>query len=160
MSIRDNVRNWLADHLAAIVIVLLALWAPPIIFTVLVDLKLVEGAGSGYPALRDPGLVLSVLQIALMTAAALMLILRRASAWPLLAGALAVWFAHAAWVIQGRLRLLGLHDLRSKETLITVTALAIASVVILEVRDRVTRSGGSIERTTDQQPAGLRRGTT
>ena len=43
-------QEWLADHVAAMVWILLALWTPPIAFTVLVDLKLMAAAGSGYVA--------------------------------------------------------------------------------------------------------------
>src|SRR4026209_444831 len=56
-------QEWLADHVAAMVWILLALWTPPIAFTVLVDLELMAGAGSGYLSLRDPGLLLSIMQI-------------------------------------------------------------------------------------------------
>ena len=59
-AMRKGARDWIADHLPAIVIVLLALWAPSIIFAVLVDLKIADGAGSGYPTLRDPSLLLGL----------------------------------------------------------------------------------------------------
>ena len=49
--------------------VLLALWAPPLLFAIAIDLGLIAAPGSGYPALTDPALVTSSLQIALMAAA-------------------------------------------------------------------------------------------
>lgn len=137
---RDHAREWLADHLAAIVIVLLALWAPPIVFAVLVNVKFVD-AGSGYPTLRDPALLLGLFQIALMAAALPLLSLRQARGWQVLAGAVGVWLAHAVWTIQGRLRLIGVRDLASRETVITIVALGIAAFVLLEVRSRYRRAG-------------------
>ena len=94
-------QQWLADHVAAMVWILLALWTPPIAFTVLVDLKLIAAAGSGYLSLRDPGLLLSIIQIVLMAAALPLLRGRHvARARPLLLAALGVWFAHSAWTLQ------------------------------------------------------------
>ncbi len=119
----------------------------------LVDLGLAGGAGSGYPTLRDPGLLLSVMQILLMTAALPLLYLRRRSiAFQLLCGSLGIWAAHAAWTIQGRLRLIGRSDLVSRETLITVLTLAVASYVLFEVRGRYTRAGALTARPTTSQP--------
>jgi hypothetical protein len=139
-AIRSEVRRWLADHLPPLVIVTLALWAPPVVFTVLVDLRMVDGVGSGYPSLRDPALLLSGLQVALMGAALPCLRYSQARGWQLLAGACGVWMAHAAWVLQARLRLLGLRDLVSKETLITMAAMTIAIVILHETRQRFSRA--------------------
>ncbi|MBY0493537.1 MAG: hypothetical protein K2Y23_04930 [Cyanobacteria bacterium] len=127
---------WVADHVAAMVWILLVLWAPPIVFTVLVDLKLANAAGSGYLSLRDPGLLLSIMQILLMAAALPMMRPHPGRARPLLLAALAVWFAHSAWTLQIRLRLIGRADLVSSETLVTFAALAAATGVVLAVRDR------------------------
>jgi len=155
MTFRDRARDWLADHLHALIWILLALWAPSIIFTVLVDLKLVGGAGSGYPTLRDPALLLSLMQITLMLAALPLIYRRRRSrAWQLLCGALGVWLMHGAWTILGRLRLLGRSDLASRETLMTLGALAAAAAVLFEVRDRFTRPA-TARPTTDQPPVVL-----
>jgi hypothetical protein len=155
------VRDWLAAHLHALVWILLSLWAPPLIFTVLVDLKLAGGAGSGYPSLRDPGLVLAILQLSLMAVALLSLSLRRYNrAWQLLCAALGVWWMEAAWTLQGRLRLIGRSDLRSRETLIMLAALAIASFVIFVVRDRLMSGALTPRLTTGQPPVGRRPGTT
>ena len=147
LAIRRRVRGWLADQLQALVWILLALWAPPIVFTILVDLKLAGGAGSGYPSLDDPALLLSILQNVEMTAALhAMRGRRRARAWQLLCGSLGVWAVFAAWTIQSRLRLIGRHDLWSRETLVTVGALAVAAYVLFEVRDR--ESGADAVTTT------------
>lgn len=157
VSIREVGREWLARELRAFVWILLALWAPPVIFTVMVDLNLVGSAGSGYPTLRDPGLLLSIMMLMLMTAALPMMRLRRARAWQLLCGSLGVWWTAAAWTIQGRVRLVGPGDLVSRETLVTLAALAVASCVVVEVRSRFTRAGALTPRpTTDQPPAALR----
>jgi hypothetical protein len=154
---RESAREWLAGELVAFVWILLALWAPPVIFTVLVDLKLVGSAGSGYLTLRDPGLLLSIMMLMLMTAALPIMRLRRARAWQLLCGSLGLWWAHAAWTIQGRLRLIGTSDLVSRETLVTFAALAVASCVVFEVRGRFVRARALTARpTTSQPPAALR----
>lgn len=161
VSMRESAREWLAGELGAFVWILLALWAPPVIFTVLVDVKLVGSAGSGYLPLRDPGLLLSIMMLMLMAAALPMMRLRRARAWQLLCGSLGLWWAHAAWTIQGRLRLIGTSDLVSRETLVTLAALAVASCVVFEVRGRFARAGALTKRpTTDQPPAALRPDTT
>lgn len=155
-------QEWLADHVAAMVWILLALWTPPIVFTVLVDLKLMAAAGSGYLSLRDPGLLLSIMQIVLMAAALPLLRGRHVPrARPLLLAALGVWFAHAAWTLQVRLRLTGRADLLSAETLVTFAALAAASGVMFAVRDRRRRADASIPiATTDPPPAGRQPGMT
>jgi hypothetical protein len=137
-------QEWLADHVAAMVWILLALWTPPIAFTVLVDLELMAAAGSGYLSLRDPGLLRHV-----------------ARARPLLLAALGVWFTHAAWTLQVRLRLIGRADLLSPETLVTFAALAAASGVMFAVRDRRRRADVPIPIvTTDPPPAGRQPGMT
>lgn len=155
-SRRARAREWLADHVPASVWIMFAVWAPPIVFTVLVDLKLVAGAGSGYPSLRDPALLLSVVQILLMAAALpLMHLRRRSRAWQLLCGALGIWALHAAWTILGRLRLVGRSDLVSRETLMTLAALAAAAYVLFEVRDRFTRTALTAKLTTSPPPVAL-----
>jgi hypothetical protein len=131
----SRAQEWLADHVAAMVWILLALWVPPLAFTVLVDLKLIAAAGSGYLSLRDPGLLLAIMQIVLMAAALPTMPRRPARARSLLLAALAVWFAHAVWTVQGRLRLIGRADLVSPETLVTFAALAAASAVMFVARD-------------------------
>jgi hypothetical protein len=155
-------QEWLADHVAAMVWILLALWTPPIAFTVLVDLELMAGAGSGYLSLRDPGLLLSIMQIVLMAAALPLLRGRHvARARPLLLAALGVWFAHSAWTLQVRLRLIGRADLVSPETLVTFAALAAASGVMFAVRDRRSRADASTPIATTNPPPAVRQpGTT
>jgi hypothetical protein len=148
---------WLADHVAAMVWILLALWTPPIVFTVLVDLKLMAGAGSGYLSLRDPGLLLSIMQIVLLAAALPLLRGRNvARARPLLLAALGVWFAHSAWTLQVRLRLIGRADLLSPETLVMFAALAAASGVMFALRDRRRMADTSTRIATTNPPPAVR----
>jgi len=154
-------QQWLSDHVAIMVWILLALWTPPIAFTVLVDLKLASAAGSGYLSLRDPGLLLSIMQIVLMTAALPLLRRHVARARTLLLAALGVWFVHAAWTLQLRLRLIGRADLLSPETMVTFAALAAASGVLFAVRDRRRKTDASTAiATTTPQPAVQRPGMT
>ncbi|HUQ87830.1 MAG TPA: hypothetical protein VM096_09735 [Vicinamibacterales bacterium] len=154
-------QEWVSDHVAAMVWILLLLWTPPIAFTVLVDLKLTAAAGSGYLSLRDPGLLLSIMQIMLMFAALPLMRRHAARARPLLLAALGVWFAHAAWTLQVRLRLIGRADLLSPETLVTFAALAAASGVMFAARDRRRRADASTAlATTIPQPAVQPPGTT
>ena len=141
----------------AFVWILLALWAPPVIFTVLVDLKLVgeprfrlsvvarsgpaaqhhaarpDGGGAADDAVAPRPRVAAVVRIAWRLVDA-----RRVDD-------------------SGRLRLIGASDLVSRETLVTLAALAVASYVVFEVRGRFTRAGALTPRpTTDQPPAALR----
>jgi hypothetical protein len=147
--------DWLADHLGALVWIVLALWTPPVAFSIMVDLHLAGGVGSGYPGLHDPGLLLDVMQIVLMASALPLLHRDRALAWRLLCGALGVWFLHDAWSIQAQLRLIGRHALLSHEMLLAA-APAVAALVLFAVRDHVKIAAPIARPTTDQQPAGLR----
>jgi hypothetical protein len=80
---------------------------------------------------------------------------RRSRAWQLLCGALGVWMVHGTWTILGRVRLSGRSDLASRETLITLAALGVASLMLFEVRDRYTRPAATALPTTDRQPVVL-----
>jgi hypothetical protein len=136
---RDAVSRWLATHTAALVWVLVALWAPPIVITVLIDVHLVRGASTGYPGLLDPGLLISIAQVVVMALALSSWRTSRLRAWHLLRAALGLWLLYTAWTLQWRLRLLGSSDLISKETLLTVTALAMATAVIVAIREPIRR---------------------
>jgi len=131
---------WLATHLSWFVWVLLAIWAPPLLFTIAIDLRLIAAPGSGYPALTDPALVTSSLQIALMAAALPGMRARKPHSWMLLAAALGAWCAYVVWMIQGRVRLAGLRTLWSPETLLSIGGLVAAAIVLLAVR-RVAPGG-------------------
>jgi hypothetical protein len=130
----DAVSVWLATHLSWFVWALLAIWAPPLLFTIAIDLGLIAAPGSGYPALTDPALLTSCLQIALMAAALPGLSARRPRSWMFLAAALGAWCAHASWLIQGRVRLTGVRTLLSPETLLSIAGIAAAASVLLAVR--------------------------
>lgn len=156
-SFGKSARDWLADHLEPLVWIALVLWSPPIIFTVLIDLGFAGGAGSGYLPLRDPGLLLAIMQIVGMAAAVTSLRLRRRLlAFELLCGSLGVWWMHAAWTVQGRLRLIGRSDLVSRETLLTLGALMLASAVLFMVRRCYTRPAAVIAHPTTDQPRAVR----
>lgn len=135
---RDSARTWLAEHLAAAHWMLLALWVPPIAFAIGVNLRLVGGAGSGYQTLRDPSLILGAAQVSLMAAALPGMVSRRPRSWWFACVAVAAWSAHVAWGILSRVRLSGVRELLSFETVTAVAGLALAALVVIEVRWRYT----------------------
>ncbi len=126
--------RWLAEHLSWLVCVLLAIWAPPLLFTIGVDLGLITAAQSGFPALTDVTLITSAMQIILMAAALPGLAARHPSSWRLLAGALAAWCAHNAGVMQSRIRLTGFGSLGSRESLLALGGMAAAAATLLVAR--------------------------
>lgn len=138
MSFYTSAREWLADHLAALVWVALALWTPPVVFTIGVDLSWWQPAGSGYLRLTDPSLMLAALQLTLMAAALPGTAARRQRSWQLLAAAWSAWCAHAVWSILVRVRLNGGAELPSWETLLVVTGPAIAAGILLTTRTAFT----------------------
>jgi hypothetical protein len=85
---------WLASHLSWIVWALIALWAPAVLYAIAIELRLIAAPGSGYPTLRDPALITSVLQLALMASAVAGLSEQRARSWRLLTAAYVMWIAH------------------------------------------------------------------
>jgi hypothetical protein len=134
--LREQARDWLVACVPALHWILLALWVPPLAFAIGVNLGWFESAGSGYPSLRDPSLILSTMQVVLMVAALAGLSHRLRRSWQLSTAALGVWTAHAAWNILLRLRLIGMRDLWSVETLMTLAGVSIAALVLVEVRPR------------------------
>lgn len=129
-----TVSSWLVTYLPWFNWVLLAMWAPSVLFTIAIDLDAIEAPASGYPPLTDPALVTSALQMALMAAALPGMRAQQPRSWMLLAAALGAWCAHAAWMIQGRVRLAGARTLRSPETLLAIGGIVAAAMVLLAVR--------------------------
>ena len=127
-------RRWLADHLAWAVCVLLALWAPPLAFAMGLDFGILTERSIPRSVFRDPSVITSAVQLALMAAAVPSVSRQRARGWRLLAAALAAWTAHVAWAVFSRARLAGAGDLISPETLVQVSALAVAAAVLMLVR--------------------------
>lgn len=126
--------RWLADHLSWLVCAWLALWAPPLLFTMGIDLGLITEAASGFAALTDVTVISSAVQLALMAASLRGLATRQPRAWRLLVGALAAWGAHTAWLMQSRVRLAGVRTLASPETLIALGGMTVAAAVLFSVR--------------------------
>ena len=145
--------RWLATHLSWLIWVLLALWVPPLLFTIAIDLGVIAAPASGYPALTDPALIASSLQIALMAAALPGLRAGAARSWMLLAAALGAWSAHAAWMIVGRVRLAGARTLTAPETLLSIGGLAAAAGVLIAVRRSFRRDLDGDERVALGGPA-------
>lgn len=131
---RVHAREWLADHLPAMHWMLLALWVPPVAFTIAVNLGWIAGAGTGYLRLGDPSLVLAAAQVVLMAAAMPGMSQRYSRSWWLASAALVAWVAHAAWNVQGRVRLSGGHELLAIETIMSLTGLLLMAGVLAEVR--------------------------
>ena len=126
--------HWLADHLSWLVCAWLALWAPPLLFTMGVDLGLITEAATGFPTLTDVTVITSAVQLTLMAASVRGLATRQPRAWRLLVGALAAWGAHTAWLMQSRFRLDGVTTLASPETLFALGGMTLAAVILFGVR--------------------------
>jgi hypothetical protein len=135
------VTGWLAGHLAWFTVALLAVWTPPVLFAIAVDVGWVTGPWTEYPALTDPALILSVVQLALMAASLAGLPSRRPWAWWLLAGALAAWGLHAAWALQGRLRLMGVSTLWAPDAVMMLGGIAVSAAFMVVVRPRFLAPG-------------------
>jgi len=126
--------RWLADHLSWFVCAWLALWAPPLLFTMGVDFGLITEAASGFPVFTDVTVITSAIQLTLMAASIRGLASRQPRAWRLLVGALAAWGAHTVWLMQVRLRLDGVRTLAAPETLLSLGGMTVAAVVLISVR--------------------------
>lgn len=126
--------HWLADHLSWLVCAWLALWAPPLLFTIGVDLGLITEAATGFPALTDVTVITSAVQLILMAASVRGLATRRPRAWRLLVGALAAWGAHTGWLMLSRFRLGGGTTLTSPETLLALGGMTLAAVTLYAAR--------------------------
>lgn len=131
--------TWLAAHLSWLIWILLILWAPPVLYTMAIDVGILPAPGSGFLTLTDPALITGALQIALMAAALPGLPARRARSWQLLTAALAVWLAHFAWSVASRARLDGLAALLAPETRWPFGGLIAGAVVLLGVRRHFSR---------------------
>ena len=153
-------REWLAKHLAALVWAAMVLWLPPVGFALGVDLAVLQPAGSGYPALTDPSLLLAALQLTLMAAALPGMTGRHQRSWQLLFAALLVWCAHAAWGILARVRLNGAGALLASETPWALIGPLVAAAVMLTVRPAFTSGRALFTRlpTRVRRPAGQQPG--
>lgn len=135
------VTGWLAGHLSWFIVALLATWMPPVLFAVAVNAGWATGPWTDYPALTDPALILSVVQLGLMAASLAGLPSRRPWAWRVLVGALAAWGLHAAWVLQWRLRLTGADTLGAPDAVAMLGGLAVAAAILVAVRPRFLAPG-------------------
>ena len=124
--------TWLAAHLPWLVWMLLVIWAPPVLYTLAIDLHWIEAPASGYPTLTDPALLASTLQIGLMLAALPGMAARRPRSWNLLAAAVLAWLAHFSWTTISRFRLDGARGLQTLDTLWPLAGV-IAAVTVLSV---------------------------
>jgi hypothetical protein len=132
---------WLASHLSWIVWALIALWAPAVLYAIAIELRLIAAPGSGYPTLRDPALITSVLQLALMASAVAGLSEQRARSWRLLTAAYVMWIAHFLYGAISRARLDGPRVLRAPETWWPLAGLIAAAIVLAGVRRYFQREG-------------------
>jgi hypothetical protein len=128
--------RWIAAHLSWFVCALLALWAPPLLFTMGVDLGVITEAQSGFPALTDVAVITTAIQLILMAAALPGLAARQPRSWQLLSGALAAWCAHAAWMTQARIRLVGFSSLGSRESLLAIGGITVAALALAVARSQ------------------------
>ena len=128
-----HAKEWTAQHLPWISIALLALWMPPILFRLAVDVGLV--AGTGYPALTDPSTVMSATELALMAAAVPHLFNRKATGWRLLLWSRFAVLSQTFWTILLYWRLTGfLPTMLDKPIVEAVVGLAISAYVLIRIR--------------------------
>jgi hypothetical protein len=156
---RLQAREWLADHLLALHWTLLILWVPPVAYTIAVNLRWVEGAGSGYLRLSDPSLLLAAVQLLLLAGALPGMSQRYSRSWWLAAAAVGVWMVHAAWNVFVRVRLSGSGELLAVETLSSLAALLVVAGIVADARYDFTR-GPIRDWSTVAQPAVRLPGTT
>lgn len=129
----NRAKEWTAQHLPWMAIALLALWLPPILFRLAVDVGLV--AGRGYPALTDPNTVLSAAELGLMVAAVPRLSDRKAVGWKLLVWSRFAVLAQTLWTILIYSRLTGfLPTMLDKAVVEAVVGLVIAAYVLIQIR--------------------------
>jgi hypothetical protein len=126
-------KEWTVQHLPWIVTALVALWLPPPLYCIAVDIGLVEGAG--YPRLTDPSTFLPVIELSAMIAAIPLLIDRKASGWMLLVVSRLAVLAQTLWVFAVGSRLTGvLHTLGTRTVVVAVAGLLLSAYVLLAVR--------------------------
>ena len=129
----DRAKEWTSQHLPWITIALLALWLPPILFRLGVDVGLL--AGRGYPALTDPSTVLSVTELALMVAAVPYLFDRKAAGWRLLLWSRCAVLAETVWRILIYSRLTGvLPTMLDRAVVEAIVGLLISAYVLFQIR--------------------------
>jgi hypothetical protein len=125
--------NWIASHLSWLIWPLLALWAPPLLYAIAVNLQIIDAASNGFAPLTDPALVIATVQVALMMAALPGMGLKHPRSWKLLAASLLAWAGWVAWMFTVRMRL-GLPIWGSQETLWSMARLIAAAAVLLGLR--------------------------
>jgi hypothetical protein len=131
-------RLWIVDHLPSITVGLLALWLPPVVVSLAVDLGVM--AGDGYPRLSDPALALPALELALMIVAVPRLAGRAATGWILLAGSRVAVLLQTAWTIVLSSRLIGVRTtLTSRPVVEAVAGLVVAAYLLTAIRREYTR---------------------
>ncbi|HMF95413.1 MAG TPA: hypothetical protein VKE96_14020 [Vicinamibacterales bacterium] len=129
----DAAREWVTRNLPWAVVVLLALWMPPVLYALAVDVGVVKG--TGYPALIDPMMVTAVSELSLMIAALPRLLNREAAGWHLLLWSRVVVLAQTVWLIFVYTRLDGLAaTLRSRAVVEAAIGLAVAAYVLMQIR--------------------------
>jgi len=131
-------RSWIVDHLPSITVALLALWLPPVLVSLAVDLGVM--AGDGYPRLIDPALTLPTIELALMIVAVPRLASRATTGWMLLAASRVAVLLQTAWTILLSSRLVGVRTtLTSRPVVEAIAGLAVAAYLLTAIRREYTR---------------------
>jgi hypothetical protein len=138
-------KEWTVQHLPWIVTALLALWLPPLLYCIAVDIGLVHGAG--YPGLTDPSTFLPVVELSAMIAAIPLLIDRKASGWKLLVVSRLAVLLQTLWIFVVGSRLTGvMHTLGTRTVVVAVAGLLLSAYVLFEVRSLYAPSGREAKR--------------
>jgi hypothetical protein len=138
--VTDRTREWIVQHLPWITMALLALWLPPVLYCVAVNIGLVEG--SGYPTLIDPNTSMPVIELSAMIAAVPRLIERKKSGWMLLVFSRVAVLLQTLWMILVGSRLTGiLHTLATRSVVVAIAGLLVAAYLLIEVRPLYVKTG-------------------
>jgi len=126
--------RWVAERLSSITLVLLALWVPPVIFTLAVDTGLTPYR-SGYLRPTDPSLLLEIVELTAMIVAVAPLRRRDRWGWSLLVWSRAAVAAQTLWHIATGARLTSIRtELATRSTVEALAGLAVAVVLLARVR--------------------------
>jgi hypothetical protein len=129
----DRGREWTVQHLPWIITALLALWLPPLLYGVAVDVGLAQG--SGYPGLTDPATLMPAVELSAMIAAIPRLAERKQSGWTLLLWSRVAVLAQTLWTFFVGARLTGVMNTLGTRTILVASAgLMISAYVLIEIR--------------------------
>ena len=129
----SRVSDWTVASLPWIVVALVALWTPPLLVAIGANAGLV--AGSGYPRLTDPVLVLPIVEVVLLVSAVPRLRDGRLTGWQMLALSRVAVVLQTAWSMFVAARLDGFAAMAHNRSIVeALVGLAAAAVLLAGIR--------------------------